>query len=260
MKNKIVKLILVTMTAAIAATGCGATHGSNSNKTEKEDNAGLNDTGSEDNTETGKDDTAESKREESSKKEDDGATAECGAIDPSSIHFYINGEKYTIGDATLQDLMDDGVTIGNYNKTDILAFIGDVSDYEYTIELGNGERVGVETLNDVDEPAHTSECKVWYLGWNASDAGESDAIQFDFSTDITEDKLKEIAGEPTETEQYADINELSYIKEAGETECGGKYVFSFIDGELIGVSLYWEPSYEILSKQASDRGWQYLPD
>lgn len=43
MKNKIVKLILVTMTAAIAATGCGATHGSNSNKTEKEDNAGLND-------------------------------------------------------------------------------------------------------------------------------------------------------------------------------------------------------------------------
>ena len=35
--------------------------------------------------------------------------------------------------------MDNGVTIGNYKNTDILAFIGDASDYEYTIELGNGK-------------------------------------------------------------------------------------------------------------------------
>ena len=256
MKNRVVKLILVTMTAAIAATGCGATNEEDSSNVEKASNAGLESKGSEASTEDKAADTAESKQEEA----DDGATAECGVIDPSSIHFYINGEKYKVGNVTLQDLIDDGVTIGNYNKTDILAFIGNVSDYEYTIELGNGERVGVEALNDVDEPAHTSECKVWYLGWNASDAGESDEIKFDFTTDITEDKLKEIAGEPTETEQYADINELSYIKEAGETECGGKYVFSFIDGELIGVSLYWKPSDEILSKQDSGRGWQYLPE
>lgn len=255
MKNKVVKLIIVGMVVVETVTGCGATHKEEASTVEKEEasTVGLEDKASAVETD---DNTAESKQE----KVDDGATAECGVIDPSSIHFYINGEKYTIGDVTLQDLMDDGITIGNYKKTDILAFIGDVSDYEYTIELGNGERVGVETINDVDEPAHTSECKVWYIGLNASDVGESDAIQFDFPTDITEDKLKEIAGEPTKTEQYADIIELSYIKEAGETECGGKYVFSFIDGELIGVSLYWKPSYEILSKQASGRGWKYLPD
>ena len=257
MKSKIVKLVVLATITIVATSGCGKP---------LENHLEENVVSSENEVETEVINEAtevnEFAQNDNNTKElkDDGVTAECGIVDPSNIHFYINGEKYTIGDVTLQDLMDNGVTIGNYKNTDILAFIGDASDYEYTIELGNGKRVGVETINDVDEPAHTSECKVWYIGWCASDAGGSDAIKFDFPTDITEDKLKEIAGEPTEVEQYADIIELSYIKEAGETECGGKYVFSFIDGELIGVSLYWKPSYEILSKEASGRGWQYLPD
>lgn len=98
MKSKIVKLVVLATITIVATSGCGKP---------LENHLEENVVSSENEVETEVMNEAtevnEFTQNDNNIKElkDDGATAECGIVDPSNIHFYINGEKYTIGDVTL---------------------------------------------------------------------------------------------------------------------------------------------------------------
>ena len=155
--------------------------------------------------------------------------------------FAINGKIYTLGETTLQDMIDDGVP---FNEKDIANATNNINpNYEssgFRIELGEWNSAQVYVGNYTDENKIMSECPICEIYFPISlDKDGNDKIQFAFPLEVTEEELIANSGQPTEDMKEYISDDGDYISHTYEYKADSEkyigdsgYQFEFTNGVL----------------------------
>lgn len=150
-----------------------------------------------------------------------------------NMQFAINGNVYTLGKTTLQELIDDGVP---FNENDLADANNNIKpNYQspgYKIILGEYWSAQVYVGNYTENNALAKDLPIVevYLPNNLDKT--QNVLSFAFPLDLTEEQLLEKCGEPDEKklrepdDEYG-YNTYKYIKESDVYYSDSKYYFEF---------------------------------
>lgn len=164
-------------------------------------------------------------------------------IDSYNMKFYVNGAEYTLGETKLSDMINNGVEFDNYAETDTVE-AGCVSK-PYKINVAEDWSAYVAVINESDKVASAADCVVCSSSITMRDGKTQDTVSYDFPLNMTEDELRQEAGDPTNESTYSsgdytnDTLEYTHEPEKYYGDCG--YTFEFKNGQLQSVSLDWLP-------------------
>ena len=166
------------------------------------------------------------------------------------MNFYINGQKFTLGKTTLQDMIDAGVPFKDGELEDAKNNLK--SKYQsapFKVDIGKGFSCFIYVFNDTDSGRPSNECYVNEVTFYGSyTKGETQNIlTFDFPLNVTIEDLKANAGDPTE-KPYHNEDDPKFIADYLEwTKQGKKYMnrnryrFEFYNYELRNVTITYFP-------------------
>ena len=256
-EHKVKKAFMALLIACAMVAGCGTTQASNSQQAEssKEQQEqkdapgkskvtlGQKQEETEEETAVAVEETEEKiKSTEATEKAETQASGDI-KIDSYDMKFYINGAQYTMGETKLSDLINNGVEFDNYDETDTVE-AGYVSK-PYKINVADDWSAFVEVMNESDEVASAADCIVCGSAITMRDGKTQDVMSYDFPLNMTEDELRQAAGDPTNESTYSsgdytkDTLEYTHEPEKYYGDCG--YTFEFKNGQLQSVSLDWLP-------------------
>ena len=166
------------------------------------------------------------------------------------MNFYINGQKFTLGKTTLQDMIDAGVPFKEGELEDAKNNLK--SKYQsapFKVDIGKGFSCFIYVFNDTDSGRPSNECYVnevtYYGSYTKGDT--QNILTFDFPLNVTIDDLKANAGDPTE-KPYHNEDDPKFIADYLEwTKQGKKYMnrnryrFEFYNYELRNVTITYFP-------------------
>ncbi|MBR1930462.1 MAG: hypothetical protein IJ833_03165 [Lachnospiraceae bacterium] len=161
--------------------------------------------------------------------------------------FYVNGKKYTLGQVTLQDMIDDGVP---FDENDIANAGNNLNkNYQsegFKIDLADYWAAQVYTFNDTDDNQVTSECYVNEIYLPINRDKTQNVLSFDFPLGLTLEDLEAKAGEPDDTYHYDGDNgyysdRYTYTHESEKYMHGSSYTFEFQNGVLSYVTIEYIP-------------------
>ena len=168
-------------------------------------------------------------------------------VDLDDMHFYINGEKYTLGKTTLQEMIDDGVPF----KDDDIANAGNninpsTESGGFKITLAEYCSAQVYVLNDTSENKKASECYISKIYLPTSQQDGQTILSFEFPTSATEEEIRANAGEPTKENQYDGSNgyvsrKIEYTRESNTYIGDYGYTFEFANGTLQYITIDYMP-------------------
>ena len=147
------------------------------------------------------------------------------------MNFYINGQKFTLGKTTLQDMID------KYQSA------------PFKVDIGKNFNCYIYVFNDSDSGRPANECYVNEVSFHGSyTKGETqNVLTFDFPLNVTIEDLKANAGDPTE-KPYHNEDDPKFIADYLEwTKQGKKYMnrnryrFEFYNYELRNVTITYFP-------------------
>ena len=166
------------------------------------------------------------------------------------MNFYINGQKFTLGKTTLQDMIDAGVPFKDGELEDAKNNLK--SKYQsapFKVDIGKGFSCFIYVFNDTDSGRPSNECYVNEVTFYGSyTKGETqNVLTFDFPLNVTIEDLKANAGDPTE-KPYHNEDDPKFIADYLEwTKQGKKYMnrnryrFEFYNYELRNVTITYFP-------------------
>lgn len=259
-EHKVKKAFMTLLIACTMVAGCGTTQTSNSQQAEssneqqeqkEEPGKGKVTLGQkQEETEETTEATAVAVEETDEKIESTEATEAVETqtsgdikIDSYNMKFYINGAEYTLGETKLSDMINNGVEFDNYAETDTVE-AGYVSK-PYRINVAEDWSAYVAVMNESDEVASADDCVVCGSSITMRDGKTQDVVSYDFPLNLTEDELRQAAGDPTNESTYSsdgyttDTLEYTHEPEKYYGDCG--YTFEFKNGQLQSVSLDWLP-------------------
>lgn len=164
-------------------------------------------------------------------------------IDSYNMKFYVNGAEYTLGETKLSDMINNGVEFDNYAETDTVE--ARYVSKPYKINVAEDWSAYVEVMNESDEVASAADCIVCDSSITMRDGKTQDVVSYDFPLNLTEDELRQAAGDPTNESTHSsdgytnDTLEYTHEPEKYYGDCG--YTFEFKNGQLQSVSLDWLP-------------------
>lgn len=263
MKKKVVTLLLASMCLGMLATGCGtsastkdtkttvATEASAETETEVETEQPDAIEATETVVETGTeaiDDSTETADTESAESAESTETATIGGryVDFDNMQFAINGKTYTLGQTTLQELIDDGVP---FNEDDIANASNNLNKNSqssgFRIVLGDYWSGQVYVFNDSDAGKTASECYISevYLPMHIGET--QNVMSFAFPVDMTLDELLANESNPTDNRTYEGENHttdtVEYKKDSTKYYGQYGYKFEFLDGVLQYITIDYLP-------------------
>ncbi len=166
------------------------------------------------------------------------------------MNFYINGQKFTLGKTTLQDMIDAGVPFKDGELEDAKNNLK--SKYQsapFKVDIGKNFNCYIYVFNDSDSGRPANECYVNEVSFHGSyTKGETqNVLTFDFPLNVTIEDLKANAGDPTE-KPYHNEDDPKFIADYLEwTKQGKKYMnrnryrFEFYNYELRNVTITYFP-------------------
>ncbi len=167
-------------------------------------------------------------------------------INLDNMQFAVNGKVYTLGETTLQTLIDDGVP---FDEDDIANAGNNINKNSgsqgFKIELAEYWSAQVYVLNATDENKIISECIVSEIYFPIKQDETQDILEISIPNDITEEQLIAQAGEPTDRSEYinGDYENISVEYTRGSSkyigDCG--YDIEFTNGELKYVTIDYMP-------------------
>ena len=176
------------------------------------------------------------------------APADNGAkyVNFDEMNFYINGKKYTLGQVTLQQLIDDGVP---FEESDLENATSNLNKNSmsggFRINLGKYWSAQVSVLNDTDGSKPANECMVSEVYLPNKPEETQNVLAFDFPLTITADQLKANAGTPSDENNYDDDDyhsvTVKYSTKSKRYIRGSNYNFEFVNGALRYVTLEYIP-------------------
>ena len=259
MKKKAVTLLLASMCLGMLATGCGtsastkdtkttvATEASAETETEVEtkqpDEVAATEIVIETETET---EAVDESTETADIKSAETATIGGSYVDFDNMQFAINGKTYTLGQTTLQELIDDGVP---FNEDDIANASNNLNKNSqssgFRITLGDYWSGQVYVFNDSDAGKTASECYISevYLPMHIGET--QNVMSFAFPVDMTLDELLANESDPTDNRTYEGeshtTDTVEYKKDSTKYYGQYGYKFEFLDGNLQYITIDYLP-------------------
>ena len=182
--------------------------------------------------------------EETTTSASTGSTSSNGKwINFDDMHFFINGKKFTLGESTLQDLINGGVPLDDRDASKYENIIPKNTESSgYRIVLGEYWTAQLFVINNTEEDKKASECVISGFYYTEKQDGTQDVISFDFPLTVTPEELKATLGEPDDTYHYdggADYQSDRYTWQQESTQYIGykKYNFEFVNGKLNEISI-----------------------
>ena len=167
-------------------------------------------------------------------------------VDFDNMQFAINGKTYTLGQTTLQELIDDGVP---FNEDDITNASNNLNKNSqssgFRITLGNYWSGQVYVFNDSDAGKTASECYISevYLPMHIGET--QNVMSFAFPVDMTLDELLANESDPTDNRTYEGeshtTDTVEYKKDSTKYYGQYGYKFEFLDGNLQYITIDYLP-------------------
>ena len=181
-------------------------------------------------------------------------TAATTPVDPSGktyvnfdeMNFYVNGQKFTLGKTTLQEMIDAGVPFDPEDLQNAGNNVKSNSESDcFKIMIGDYYYARVYFMNDTEDGKAAKDCFAHEISFRYEDP--QDVVTFDFPFDITMDSLKANSGEPSEDpfhydgdgDYYSDT--LKYTKESERYFNDSVYEFDFVRGEFDSIRMTYIP-------------------
>ena len=163
-----------------------------------------------------------------------------------NMQFAINGKVYTLGQTTLQELVDDGVPFDEDSLACVNNNVTKNSQSQgYKITLDEYWSAQVYVLNDTEDNKSAAELAINEIYLPLHDDETQDILTFAFPTTITEDELRANAGEPTDFNEYEDgdyvSHTLEYTQEPTKYYGDSGYTFEFTNGALSYLTIEYLP-------------------
>lgn len=165
--------------------------------------------------------------------------------------FSVNGKTYTLGETTLQEMIDDGVP---FEEDDLANAGNNVNpNYEsssFNITLGEYAFAQVRVLNDTSENKPANECYIDSIYMPVDLEQPQDILQFNFPFTMTKEDLLANSGEPEDPDNiYVYESEdgsyksesFTYRKESEKYYGDSTYHFEFANGALRYVTISYTP-------------------
>ena len=165
--------------------------------------------------------------------------------------FTVNGKTYTLGETTLQEMIDDGVP---FEEDDLANAGNNVNpNYEsssFNITLGEYAFAQVKVLNDTSENKPANECYIDEIYMPVDLDQPQDILQFNFPFTMTKEDLLANSGEPEDPDDiyvYEDEDSdyksesFTYRKKSEKYYGDNKYHFEFTNGALRYVTISYTP-------------------
>ena len=255
MKRKKIIAVLLAFCMVLSFAACNQNKKS-TDDTDEETVEETKDTEETEKTEESADEPATSETTESTEATEatkaSRATYDGKIVDFDDMHFYVNGKKYTLGQVTLQEMIDDGVPFEEKDlknasetlKKNSQSFGG----FRINLEKFWSAQVSVMNLSDSDKPM--SECIVYKISIADLKNEHNSEVEFgfDFPMTLTMEELIACEGKPEEKGIYhfdGDdgyyVDKYTYSK-SSELYYGSKdFVFEFQKGVLERIVLEYIP-------------------
>ncbi len=169
-------------------------------------------------------------------------------INFDKVQFSLNGKVYTLGETTLNTLIEDGV---EFNEDDIANAQNNLNKHtqsqNFRIPLGEYWSAMVYTMNSTDENQTTADCYINEVYLPIYQDKTQDIIALSFPLNLTMEDLIAQAGEPTKSDHYESEDgtyiqdTLSYKKDSTMYYRDWGYKFEFVNGVLAYVTISYLP-------------------
>lgn len=165
-------------------------------------------------------------------------------VDLDKRSFAINDKIYVLGEHTLQDLIDDGVPFNQDDLANVGNNLNDSTISEaFRVTVSDGNSVYISVVNTTGSNQKIADCKIANVYVPAVQNIAGSMFSFAFPLDLTEEELRQQAGEPTKYNEYVDgdfvlhtleykVSSEKYLKDTG-------YSFEFVKGKLNSVTINW---------------------
>ncbi len=163
-------------------------------------------------------------------------------IDFDNMNFKINGKTYTMGKATLQDMINDKVP---FKTSDLDTVNNNIkSKYQATFNVvlnDSGWSATLYFMNDSKSAKPATECSLQGVYLFVHQNEEQSVLSFNFPLSMTKEELFANAGEPTDKTEIATSGTYHYKKPSTQDYSNSAYDFSYSNNKLSSVSLSYLP-------------------
>lgn len=149
-------------------------------------------------------------------------------VDFDNMTFWVNGQPFTLGVSTLQDMIDAGVAFHEVDLEDANNNLRkNLQSEGFTFDIGANSYATVKVLNDTDKGKRLADCVLSRILVSFSDHPEEMAdsiLTFAFPYDMTKEQLMENAGDPDDISHY---DGSRYASDTIEYKRGGQRYFGY---------------------------------
>lgn len=182
---------------------------------------------------------------ETTLREPEGAVESEFFNDFENMSFTYNGNTYTLGVSTLQDLIDDGVDLSGTDNLDEIVDGQSTFYAGFSFDLIPYRSATVTVANYTDEEMPASECTITSLKVSSLREIPEGTIEFNFPDMFTKDDLINCAGEPDSQSEF-DVSgvlcETLTYEQSSEIYYGYRsYSYTFEDGIIDSITLSYIP-------------------
>lgn len=245
MKNKKLISILLASAMALNIAACSSEDTSSDYSEDERVTTTAADDEEETSEETSETTTEAEDTTETTLREPDGPVESEFFTDFENMSFTYNGNTYTLGVTTLQDLIDDGIDLSGTDNLDEVVDGQSTFYAGFSFDLIPYRSATVTVANYTDEEMTASECTITSIKVSSLREIPEGTIEFNFPDMFTKEDLINCAGEP-ETQSEFDNNgvlteTLSY-QQSSEIYYGYRtYSYTFEDGIIDTVSMSYIP-------------------
>lgn len=170
-------------------------------------------------------------------------------VDFDDMSFWVNGQKFTLGVNTLQDMIDAGVAFDAEDLEDADNNLRKNNQSEtFRFDLTENGYATVKVINDTKKGKRLADCvlsQLYVSFWKHPEELERSILTMSFPLSVTKEQLLENAGEPDESSHsdYSDhaADYYTYRKSAQKYFGYNKFYFSFRNEALDSFTIEYLP-------------------
>jgi hypothetical protein len=183
---------------------------------------------------------------ESTLREPEGPVESEFFTDFENMSFTYNGNTYTLGVSTLQDLIDDGVELSGLDAASDIVDSQSTYYAGFSIELIPYRSATMTVANYTDEELPASDCVITSLSVDSIRELPEGAIEFNFPDLFTAEDLVNSAGEPDNINEFELSDGTPFAiytyEQSSEIYYGSRrYEYTFENGVIDEISMSYIP-------------------
>ncbi|SMC78631.1 hypothetical protein SAMN06296952_2754 [Oscillospiraceae bacterium] len=244
MKNKKIISVLLAASMMFGLAACGS---DSSSGNDADNERVTTEAETEDSEETTSETTTESEEPtESTLREPEGPVESEFFTDFENMSFTYNGNTYTLGVSTLQDLIDDGVELSGLDAASDIVDSQSTYYAGFSIELIPYRSATMTVANYTDEELPASDCVITSLSVESIREIPEGTIEFNFPDLFTAEDLVNSAGEPDNLNEFEISDGTPFAiytyEQSSEIYYGyRRYEYTFENGVIDDISMSYIP-------------------